>query len=194
MMKIQSFFPMLGLLLSACGNAPDPQQQAEALLGVAELGDISAIERLLGEQTDVNARNSCDWTPLMKAAVNGHSEAVARLLDAGAEVDAVDQGGYTALLLAASNNHVEVVEQLLARGAMIDAQEQTQGYTPLIWAAHRGHRAAVERLLAHGADPTLPDFEAETAADHARRGGHAEILGLLGAASRGRLATNRTQD
>jgi ankyrin repeat protein len=115
----------------------------------------------------------------MMAAVHGHVETVERLLAAGAEVDAVDQGGYTALLLAASNNHTVVMQQLLAQGAMIDVKEQTQGYTPLIWATHRGHQEAVALLLERGADTTLPDFEAKTAADHAREQGHGQILELL---------------
>lgn len=167
------------LVLIGCGQAPDPQQQAEELLSVAETGDIAALDRLLGDRVDANPRNSCDWTPLMMAAVNGHAQASARLLAAGAEVDAVDQGGYTALLLAASNNHTDIMEQLLDQGAMIDAQEQTQGYTALIWAAHRGHREAVELLLERGADVTLPDFEAKTAADHAREQGFDAIAALL---------------
>ncbi|NBC47395.1 MAG: hypothetical protein GVY22_05255 [Gammaproteobacteria bacterium] len=173
------FLSLAILLLAGCVEAPDPQEQAEELLSVAESGDVTSIDRLLGEQVDANVRNSCDWTPLMKAAVNGHLAAVERLLAAGADVDAVDQGGYTALLLAASNNHTEVIERLLAQGAMIDVKEQTQGYTPLIWAAHRGHRDAVEVLLAHGADTTLPDFEGKTAADHAREQGHQAIAALL---------------
>ncbi len=166
-------------LVSGCGGSEDPQAQADALLSVAETGDVSSLEQLLGERVDANVRNSCDWTPLMMAAVNGHAEAAERLLGAGAEVDAVDQGGYTALLLAVSNNHTAVMEQLLARGAMIDAKEQTQGYTPLIWAAHRGHQQAVELLLERGVDTSLPDFAGKTAADHAREQGHAEILALL---------------
>lgn len=170
---------VLLLALTGCSETPDPQQQAEELLNSAEAGDSAALERLLGSQVDANLRNSCDWTPLMMAAVNGHVDATERLLAAGAEVDAVDQGGYTALLLAASNNHTEIMEQLLAQGAMIDAQEQTQGYTALIWAAHRGHQEAVELLIEQGADPTLPDFEAKTAADHAREQGHEAILALL---------------
>lgn len=167
------------LMLAGCSQKPDPQQQAEDLLSLAEVGDVAALDRLLGSQVDANSRNSCDWTPLMMAAVNGHADATERLLAAGAEVDALDQGGYTALLLAASNNHIDVMEQLLAQGAMIDAQEQTQGYTALIWAAHRGHQDAVERLIERGVDQTLPDFDAKTAADHAREQGHQTILALL---------------
>lgn len=166
-------------LLLGCGKTPDPAQQAEQLLSSAETGDILTLQRLLGSQVSANVRNSCDWTPLMKAAVNGHRPAVEQLLAAGADIDATDQGGYTALLLAASNNHAEIVQQLLAHGAMIDAQEQTQGYTALIWAAHRGHLDTVELLLAQGSDATLPDFAGRTAADHARDQHHPEILTLL---------------
>jgi ankyrin repeat protein len=183
-------FWLLPLLLAGCSDAPSPDQQAEQLLSVAESGNLTAIERLLGDdRVDANVRNSCDWTPLMKAAVNGHLAAVDRLLAAGAEVDAVDQGGYTALLLAASNNHTAILERLLEQGAMIDAQEKTQGYTPLIWAAHRGHRDAVEALLQRGADETLPDFEGRTAADHARAQGHLELLPVLATSAREQVRT-----
>lgn len=176
---VPAFTLLLLTLVGGCGSSEDPQAQAEALLDVAEQGDLSSIEQLLGQRVDANVRNSCQWTPLMMAAVNGHTEAVKRLLAAGAEVDAVDQGGYTALLLAASNNHPQAMEQLLDQGAMIDAKEQTQGYTPLIWATHRGHRQAVALLLERGADTTLPDFEGKTAADHAREQGHAGLLALI---------------
>lgn len=166
-------------LLGACSDAPDPQAQAQALLEVAERGDVPALRQLLGESADVDVRNACDWTPLMEAAVKGHRDAVAELLAAGAEVDATDNGGYTALMLAASNDHAETVELLLAQGAMIDAQEQTQGYTALIWAAHRGHRRTVETLLRHGADTTLPDLKGRTAAEHARAKGREALAALI---------------
>jgi ankyrin repeat protein len=168
------------LLLTGCGDSPEQaQQRAAELLAVAERGDVSALDALLGRRADADVRDSCDWTPLMKAALNGHRDAVARLLGAGASVDAADKGGYTALMLAASNNHAGVVDLLLQRDAMIDAKENTQGYTALIWAAHRGHAEVVETLLRHGADTTLPDFKGQTAAEHARAEGHERVLTLL---------------
>lgn len=176
---------LAAITLSACGDRDassgagldDP---GEGLIEIAERGDVSALDALLGRQDAyADVRDSCDWTPLMKAALNGHREAAARLLAAGASVDAADKGGYTSLLLAASNNHTAVVELLLDQGAMIDAQERTQGYTPLIWAAQRGHRDSVALLLRRGADATLPDLAGLTAADHARAGGFAEIEAML---------------
>lgn len=159
-------------MLVGCGEAPeDTQEGSIALLEIAERGDLSALDALLRRRADTDSRDSCDWTPLMKAALNGHTDVVRRLLDAGASVDAADKGGYTSLMLAASNNHAAVVELLLDHGAMIDAQERTQGFTALIWAAQRGHAETVSLLLRRGADPTLPDFDGKTVADHAQATG-----------------------
>ncbi len=159
----------LSFLVGACSDAPENKQEAGlALLEIAERGDVSALDALLRREADADARDSCDWTPLMKAAINGHADVVRRLLNAGASVDAVDKGGYTSLMLAASNNHTGVVELLLDQGATIDAQERTQGFTALIWAAQRGHEETVSLLLRRGADPTLPDFDGKTAAAHSK--------------------------
>ncbi|WP_254045382.1 ankyrin repeat domain-containing protein [Thiohalocapsa sp. ML1] len=168
-----------GLLLAGCGDDTDPATRTEQLLEVAERGDLSALDALLRRNRTADVRDSCDWTPLMKAAVNGHREAAAKLIAAGADVDAADKGGYTPLLLAASNNHADVVALLLDHGAMIDAQEQTQGYTPLLWAAQRGHAETVQLLLARGADATLPDREGHDAAWHAAEQGHGAAAALL---------------
>ncbi|ADC61905.1 ankyrin repeat domain-containing protein [Allochromatium vinosum] len=175
-------------LLAGCGpsdsgsgshTAMAPDGPGMALIESAEQGDLSAVEQLLARNRQPNVRDSCDWTPLMKAALNGHAAIVERLLQAGAQVDAMDSGGYTAMMLAASNNHAAIVERLLDKGAMVDHQESTMGWTALIWAAKQGHVASVKALLEHQADRTLKDFEGKTAADWAREGGHEEILALL---------------
>lgn len=163
-----------------CGESEQArQEQGLALIQFAERGDVSALDALLKRHTNVDWRDSCDWTPLMKAALHGHLEIARHLLAAGAAVDAADQGGYTSLLLAASNNHADIISLLLDHGAMIDAQENTQGFTALIWAAQRGHHEAVERLLARDADRSLPDFEGKTAAHHAAEQGYKALIAKL---------------
>jgi len=182
----------VALAQTGCGNtAQDLQEQGMELLQIAERGDVSALDALLKRDANADYRDSCDWTPLMKAALNGHVDAIQRLLAAGAAVDAKDKGGYTALMLAASNNHAEGVALLLDRGAMIDAQELTQGFTALTWASQRGHRETVELLLARGADKTLPDFEGKTAADRAAEQGHEALRARLsgGSAPTAQVAT-----
>lgn len=120
------------------------------LVVAAEQGDLLLVEALLGDLDDADLRDSCDWTPLMKAALYGHVRVVRRLLDHGADVDAEDKGGYTALMLAASNNHGEIVELLLDAGADINHRERTRGWTALEWASRQGHVQMESLLKAHG--------------------------------------------
>ncbi|MBK1645902.1 hypothetical protein CKO25_14850 [Thiocapsa imhoffii] len=171
--------PVLTLLLSACQPSGSSEEHTEALLEIAERGDLTALNALLKPNTQVNVRDSCDWTPLMKAALQGHAPVVARLLDAGAAIDAQDNGGYTAMMLAASNNHAAIVATLLEHGAMIDHQEATKGWTALGWAAGKGHVETVELLLQQGADRTLKDFDGLTPAEHARAAGHETLAERL---------------
>ncbi|MCK7576579.1 MAG: ankyrin repeat domain-containing protein [Chromatiales bacterium] len=177
---------ILPSLLAGCGQSDSgantaiaPDGPGMALIESAEQGDLNAVEQLLARNRQPNVRDSCDWTPLMKAALNGHAAIVDRLLQAGAKVDAMDSGGYTAMMLAASNDHATIVKRLLEHGAMIDHQESTMGWTALIWAAKQGHAASVKVLLEQRADQTLKDFDGKTAADWAREGRHDEILALL---------------
>jgi len=70
------------------------------------------------------------------------------------------------------------VRQWLARDAnpnQRDAKEQT----PLMLAADRGDGAIVRLLVDAGADRRLRDPQGLSAADHAERAGHAELLPLL---------------
>ncbi|WP_295405274.1 ankyrin repeat domain-containing protein [uncultured Thiocystis sp.] len=171
--------------LAACGPSGSNNESAsagEALLEVAEQGDLDALDQLLAKHRQPDVRDSCDWTPLMKAALYGHTPVVARLLDAGASVDAMDKGGYTAMMLAASNNHADTVDLLLQRGAMVDHQESTEGWTALIWAAKQGHAKSVDTLLHHRADVTLKDFDGKTAMDWDSAGGYVEVSRRLQAA------------
>jgi uncharacterized protein len=171
---------------AACDRASTPQvdsamdEEVPELVLVAERGDTRALDAILKRDPRPDVRDHCDFTPLMKAALNGHAETLERLLAAGAAVDAEDKGGYTSLMLAASNNHAAIVERLAAQGAMVDHQEATQGWTALIWAAKQGHAEAVKALLARRADATLRDFSGRTPADWARETGDMVVLELLG--------------
>jgi ankyrin repeat protein len=177
---------LLLLTLVACGEQRGEPLEPVSLLDASERGDQQQIARLLDEHQPVDMRDACLFTPLMKAAMNGHLDAVKQLVQAGARVDSEDKGGYTALMLAASNNYSALVDYLAGQGAVVDHVEQTNGWTALIWASNRGHQATVERLLHHHADPARRDHEGLSAADHARRAGHEQVLStLLGVSGQG---------
>lgn len=188
--------PLIALLLPllplwhGCGSDTPEQSLVDAppaLLIAAETGDLPTLTSLIeGDGAVIDVKDACFWTPLMKAALNGHAEAVKRLILAGADVNQKDKGGYTSLMLAASNNHPDVIDLLLGAGADIDRVEITKGWTALIWAAKRGHRAAVERLLVHPVDRDIRDFSGKRAVDWAREKQFPEIVSLLEQADRGR--------
>ena len=178
--------PILGCLFifTACTQAPPEQTQAPAasdpaLVLLAERGDFPAIDSLLAAGAAPDPVDGCHWTPLMKAALNGHLATARRLLDAGADPNAEDRGGYTALMLAASRGHGDLVRLLIARGADLDRQERGAGWSALLWAAKDGRQDSVAILLSQGANPNLQDVDGRDARDWARANGHGEILGLL---------------
>ena len=57
------------------------------------------------------------WTPLIVAAINGHTAIVKSLLAAGADINARDEDDWTPLMQAAHNGHVDTVKALLQAGA-----------------------------------------------------------------------------
>ena len=168
----------LAALLAAC-NAEQSDKPLPTLLDAAEQGDLASMDNFLQGRQLVNMRDACLFTPLLKAALNGHYQAALRLVNKGAEVDLVDKGGYSALMLAASNNFAQVVELLIEHGADINRVDHTRGWSALIWAAKRGHTATVSVLLKHGADRSLIDDAGKSALDYATSKGYADISSML---------------
>lgn len=170
------------LLLAACDRNKPLEIEEPALVLAAEAGDIKQVNALLPKMADakkVNVLDSCRWSPLMKAALNGHLPVVERLLLLGADVNLADKGGYQALHLAASNNHLAIVALLVAHGAELDVPERTQGFTPLIWAAKEGHLPMVNYLLMAGADAKLRDHQGKDALDWAKAMRHQAVVQAL---------------
>lgn len=141
-------------------------------------GSLKAAQALAEwPKTSVEARNDNDESPLMMAALKGHTAIVKKLIERDADVN---KPGWAPLHYAATGGHLEIMELLLEHHAFIDA-ESPNGTTPLMMAAHYGTPAAVKLLLEAGADTAMKNQLGLTAQDFARRGNRPDSLELISA-------------
>jgi ankyrin repeat protein len=122
-----------------------------ALVSAARGGLIEAVDLLIERGAPLEEAGGDGFTPVLMAALEGHSSIVARLIAAGANLEAVSQRGQTAISMAAGNGHVEIVRALADAGATLESAGEA--WTPLATAAGGGHVATVTELLRRGADP-----------------------------------------
>ena len=92
----------MGVLRVLLERGVDPEAgsgEITALGAYAMVGDVEAVKLLLSFHANVNAMsgNFCKFTPLMRAAPEGHSEVVRLLFQAGADKRAVDSRGFPVL-------------------------------------------------------------------------------------------------
>jgi hypothetical protein len=114
----------------------------------AEAGDLAEVQRLVGQELGLlNAKDPYKWTPLMRAADEGHVDVVRWLVDQGANVNESSPYRSTALGLASCEGHTPVVQLLLERGA--DPAIANNGRTPVMEASARGQMEAFRCLLDH---------------------------------------------
>eukprot|EP00435_Cladocopium_sp_Y103_P016763 s3035_g4.t1 len=90
-------------------------QAGNSVLHVAaRSGQLEVIRFLLSQkQVSMNGKNKNGWTPLMWAAIVGHSEVTELLIQATCDIYARDEKGMTALMWAAKHGHQDVAKQLL---------------------------------------------------------------------------------
>ena len=161
-------------------NARDPAGQHGLYLALREPSLKVARALIDWPSTDVEARNARDESPLMMAALRGHTDMVVRLVERGADVN---KTGWAPLHYAATKGDLVAMQVLLDHHAYIDA-ESPNGSTPLMMAAMYGTPAAVRLLLVAGADATLKNEQGLTAIDFAHRASRQEVADMIAAAIR----------
>ncbi|KAJ6660550.1 hypothetical protein lerEdw1_017547 [Lerista edwardsae] len=130
---------------------------------------------------DIETGSKLGISPLMLAAMNGHTAAVKLLLDMGSDINAqIETNRNTALTLACFQGRTEVVSLLLDRKANVEHRAKT-GLTPLMEAASGGYAEVGRVLLDKGADVNAPPVPSsrDTALTIAADKGHYKFCELL---------------
>ncbi|MGO9513526.1 MAG: ankyrin repeat domain-containing protein [Steroidobacteraceae bacterium] len=98
-------------------QAARPTDPAAALRQAAESGDVAGLQSLLGQQVDIDARDSGGRTALMLATLHGQGSAVDTLLAHGADPNAADAQGTTPLQAALDGQQPAIAAALRRAGA-----------------------------------------------------------------------------
>ena len=145
----------------------------------ASRGDLAAIEALLVEGAEIDARGEDGETPLIRAILEGHADVAELLIVHGADVMVRNERGLTPLHAAAYSGSAEAVRLLLDHGAALEDRANVSGATPLMLAAEENHVAVAELLLVRGADLSIPDREGATPLTQAWAKQRNEMVRLL---------------
>jgi ankyrin repeat protein len=166
------------LLVSVAGFAAGPSADLR-LVDAVKRQDKQAVQSLLRERVDVNARQGDGATALAWAADRNDVETVDLLLRAGADANAANEYGVTPLSLACTHGNTAMVERLLRAGANPNVARLT-GETSLMTCSRVGAVEAVKLLLARGADVNAKDAErGQTALMWAASQKHPDVVQAL---------------
>lgn len=113
-------------------------------------GMWEVADRLLDLGESVDARATCDTTPLMNAALVDSTHSIAYLLSRGANINARDTDGDTALAEAIFSHSPKSVRLLIERGADVKECNNYQR-SPLHYLAGAGSEEIIDIFLSTGA-------------------------------------------
>lgn len=122
----------------------------EGTIVVLSLGTISI------DQGDPEA-----MTPIMLAAIGGHTRVVNFLLSRNANLSLINSDHRTALHISAQCGHLTVTTDLVKAGADLDVRD-VEGVTPLHLAVQYGHPAVAAVLIDAGADLNIRGVDRAT--------------------------------
>lgn len=156
--------PACGIFGIGSESDPDPAAKPATPSGMDSVssdledavwrGNTEAVQTLLDEGVDVNARDA-EGNPILREAVwRGHTEIVRILVESGADVNAKDVEGNPILREAVWRGHAEIVRLLVESGADVNAKD-AEGNPMLHEAVWRGH-TDIEAILREAGAVELP--------------------------------------
>jgi ankyrin repeat protein len=150
------------------------------LFEASALGRVKELQSALQKEPEsVNSYSADGFIALGLASFFAQPEAVRVLLGSGADVNGYSRSPRVqALHSAAAGRCLECVRDLLGAGADPNSP-QDEGFRALHEAAARNDRAMAELLIARGARAGIRNDKGLTAADLARKSGHADIATWL---------------
>ncbi len=141
--------------------------------------DFVKVERLIGDDADVNARCAqYQTTPLMIASLHGFYECGHLLLENSANTCIKDISGQTALFLAALYGQIEMLELLSKHNAELDHRDN-KGNNALMKAAWGNHVDCMEYLYRNGSNLDSRNAAGETPLFWASKRGNVEAINWL---------------
>lgn len=147
------------------------------LLAAAARNDFAAVEKLLKEGANANAKDEGNMQPLVFAVNFGSIEIVRLLLESGADPDIKIEGA-TVLATAAMNGYARIAALLLEAGARVDERYGNES-TPLMNAVFMNHASTVETILKHDPNLSLENSDGMTALSIAQAQGYTQLVELL---------------
>lgn len=150
----------------------------------ARKGSMPLVQLLLNTpKVRLDQQDHEGYTPLMVAALNGHSDVVSKLLICHADPTRILGNGETALHLASNCSSKGVASALLEFGADVTAKTSDSGMTPLHYAAMYDNHQLAEVLMNESLwHLKEKDLQGRTPGEVAHEYANDELASLLGCA------------
>lgn len=164
-------------------QATNPSNEESKMFKACARGDLDVLKELLLAETNVNAQNKFERTPLSISCWYKYTEVAKTLLDHKASINLVDKAGNSPLHLAFSNvgtvhDTTSLVELLTKEGANVNSKTKNLE-TPSHLAAKVGAVQSLKLLVAAGADLFALDKEGRNLLEVAKIHHENEVVQFL---------------